>query len=261
MSFPVAAAALVVVVAVASLWKWRIVKWVWFKPKMLESYLRNCSLAIREMNGQIQNMVPAFYHCCSEVVCQWERLFSDKESSLEVDVWPWLVNMTVDVISHTAFGSIYKEEQRIFQLQGELAELIAQAFKKSYIPGFRFYPTKSNRRMKAIDREIDIILREESQGNGISVEEVMKECKLFHFAGQETTSVLLVWTMVLLSHHQDWQERAREEVRQILGDDATKPDIDSLSNLKVMSMISYEVLRLYPVGTQFHKRDYALLTI
>lgn len=33
------------------------------------------------------------------VVCQWERLLNDKESPLEVDVWPWLVNVTADVIS------------------------------------------------------------------------------------------------------------------------------------------------------------------
>ncbi|ESQ48514.1 hypothetical protein EUTSA_v10020533mg [Eutrema salsugineum] len=391
MSFSVVAA-LVAVIAVVLLWTWRLVKWVWIKPKMLESYLRRQGLAgttytplvgdikrnvnmmmearskpsnlteditprllplalkmfnshgktffiwigpiptiiitnpeqIKEVFNKvydfekaatfplfrllagglasykgdkwanhrriinpafhlekIKNMVPAFYHCSSEVVCQWERLFTDKESPCEVDVWPWLVNLTADVISHTAFGSSYKEGQRIFQLQGELAELIAQAFKKSYIPGLRFYPTKSNRRMKAIDREINIILRgivskrekareageaanndllgillesnsEESQRNGMSVDEVMKECKLFYFAGQETTSVLLVWTMVLLSHHQDWQARAREEVRQILGDN-NKPDIDSLSNLKVMTMIFYEVLRLYPPVAQLKR--------
>ncbi|CAE5967293.1 unnamed protein product [Arabidopsis arenosa] len=391
MSFSVVAA-LVVVVALVVLWTWRIVKWVWIKPKMLENYLRRQGLAgtpytplvgdikrnvdmmmearskpinitdditprllplalkmlnshgktffiwigpiptivitnpeqikevfnkvydfekastfplIRLLAGglasykgdkwashrriinpafhleKIKNMIPAFYHCCSEVVCQWEKLFTDKESPLEVDVWPWLVNMTADVISHTAFGSSYKEGQRIFQLQGELAELIAQAFKKSYIPGSRFYPTKSNRRMKAIDREVDVILRgivskrekareagepanddllgillesnsEESQGNGMSVEEVMKECKLFYFAGQETTSVLLVWTMVLLSHHQDWQARAREEVRQVLGEN-NKPDMESLNNLKVMTMIFNEVLRLYPPVAQLKR--------
>ena len=129
--------------------------------------------------------------------------------------------------------------------------------------GVSFFPTKHNKRMKAIDKEIDIILRgmvskreggeaeindllgillasssEESGGSGMSVEEVLRECKLFYFAGQETTSVLLVWTMVLLSHHQDWQERAREEVRLILDDKNNKPNIESLSHLKVVSKIS-----------------------
>lgn len=128
--------------------------------------------------------------------------------------------------------------------------------------------------MKAIDREINTILRgiiskrekaieageavnndllgillesnsEESQRNGMSVEEVMKECKLFYFAGQETTSVLLVWTMVLLSHHQDWQVKAREEVMHTLGGNNTKPDIDSLSNLKVVSKNIFHLL-LHP---------------
>ncbi|XP_013610329.1 PREDICTED: cytochrome P450 72A13-like [Brassica oleracea var. oleracea] len=223
---------------------------------------------------KIKNMVPAFYHCSSEVVSQWER----QESSCEVDVWPWLVNLTADVISHAAFGSSYREGQRIFELQGELSGIISQEHKKPYIPGMRFYPTKNNKRMKAIDKEIDTILRgmvskredgeaehndllgillesssEESGGNGLSVEEVLRECKLCYFAGQETTSVLLVWTMVLLSHHQDWQERAREEVRLILDDKNNKPDIESLSHLKVMSMIFYEVLRLNPPVSQLRR--------
>ncbi|XP_010542332.1 PREDICTED: cytochrome P450 72A13-like [Tarenaya hassleriana] len=226
---------------------------------------------------KIKNMVPAFYQSCSEIVGEWERLVSDKGSSCEVDVWPWLVNMTADVISRTAFGSSYREGQRIFQLQAELAQLIVQAFRKAYIPGWRYLPTKSNRRMKEIDREIRAILsgiigkrekaREgpnndllgillesnsgQSKGNGMSLEEVMEECKLFYFAGQETTSVLLVWTMVLLSQHQDWQARAREEVMQVLGD--KKPDMDSLNQLKVITMIFYEVLRLYPPVVQLNR--------
>lgn len=102
----------------------------------VKTFISVCDL-FTKMLFWLQNMAPAFYHCCSEVVCQWEKLFTNKESSIEVDVWPWLVNMTADVISHTAFGSSYKEGQGIFQLQGELAQLVAQAFKKSHIPGLR----------------------------------------------------------------------------------------------------------------------------
>ncbi|KAJ4874006.1 Cytochrome P450 72A15 [Raphanus sativus] len=226
---------------------------------------------------KIKNMVPAFHQSCSEVVGKWEKLVSDKGSSCEVDVWPGLVSMTADVISRTAFGSSYKEGQRIFELQTELAQLMIQTFLKAFIPGYLYLPTKGNRRMKAASREIQVILRGiinkrlrvreageapsddllgillesnlgQTKGNEMSTEDVMEECKLFYFAGQETTSVLLVWTMVLLSQHQDWQARARQEVKQVFGD--KEPDTEGLNQLKVMTMILYEVLRLYPPAVQ-----------
>ncbi|CAK9325296.1 unnamed protein product [Citrullus colocynthis] len=232
---------------------------------------------------KLKDMVPAFYQSCNEMVSKWESMVS-VEGSCELDVMPYLQNMAADVISRTAFGSSYEKGKKIFKLQTELAELVIQSTLRVYIPGWRFLPTKSNNKMKEISNEITTLIlgimneREKSMkvgeaiqtdllsilmesnlneikqhGNnkdiGMSIEDVIAECKLFYIAGQETTATLLVWTMVLLSTYSEWQERARAEVFEIFGN--KKPDYDDLSRLKVVTMILNEVLRLYPPVNMF----------
>ncbi|KAJ0046905.1 hypothetical protein Pint_04877 [Pistacia integerrima] len=198
---------------------------------------------------KLKLMLPAFYKVCGEMISNWEKLVSE-EGSCELDVWPSLANLTGDVISKTAFGSNFEEGRKIFELLTELAEIMTEVLHSVYIPGLRFLPTKSNRRLKKIDAEIQALLverlknMETTKKVGMTINDVIEECKLFYFAGQETTSVLLVWTMILLSKHQDWQARAREEVFQVFGD--KNPSYDELNHLKVVSMVLYEVLRLYP---------------
>ncbi|KAJ8452782.1 hypothetical protein Cgig2_014545 [Carnegiea gigantea] len=79
----------------------------------------------------------------------------------------------------------------------------------------------------------------------ITEQDILEECKSFFFAGKHTTSNLMIWTSILLAMHPQWQQLAREEVLRVCGarDIPTK---DHLSNLKTLTMIFYEVLRLYP---------------
>jgi len=73
-------------------------------------------------------------------------------------------------------------------------------------------------------------------GMAMTIEDVIEECKLFYFAGMETTSVLLTWTIVVLGMHPEWQDRAREEVLSLFG--KNKPDLEGFSRLKTVSALS-----------------------
>lgn len=136
----------------------------------------------------------------------------------------------------------------------------------------RFIPTKKNGKRKEIAREVRSLLEDlvqrrekaikvgEAQPNdllglllesnlkdsqehgsgtifGMTIDDVIEECKLFYFAGQETTSVLLTWTVIALCMHPEWQAHAREEVQHVFGD--RKPDFDGLSHLKTVSSIDF----------------------
>ncbi|KAG6419437.1 hypothetical protein SASPL_121659 [Salvia splendens] len=98
-------------------------------------------------------MVPYFYLSCNEMLSKWDEIVGN-EGSCEVDVWPHLQTMAGDAISRTVFGSNYLEGRRIFELQHELAQQVVAANRSVNISGYRFLPTKSNKRVKEIAKEV-----------------------------------------------------------------------------------------------------------
>ncbi|XP_075080050.1 cytochrome P450 CYP72A219-like [Nicotiana tabacum] len=70
------------------------------------------------------------------MVSKWEKIVSEK-GSYELDLWPNLETLTSDALSRAAFGSNYEEVMKPFPL-----------------PGASYLPTKSNRRVKEIAREV-----------------------------------------------------------------------------------------------------------
>nr|WHM27863.1 SLS2 [Gentiana crassicaulis] len=227
---------------------------------------------------KLKTMLPSFAVCYNDLLSKWEKTAA-KDGSIEVDIFPTFDVLTSDVISKVAFGSTYEEGNKVFLLLKEMMDLTIDSMRSVYIPGWCYVPTKKNNRLKACNKVITDMMRNiinkrmkaitagepgeddllgvlldsnvqeiRKSGNkknvGMTIDEVIDECKLFYFAGQETTGVLLTWSSILLSKHPEWQERAREEVLQTFG--KNKPDFDRLNHLKYVNMILYETLRLYP---------------
>ncbi|KAK1399217.1 Secologanin synthase [Heracleum sosnowskyi] len=241
---------------------------------------------------KLKNMLPAMCLSSGEMMKEWEILIDGNSSAVcELNVQPYIEGLMSDVISRTAFGSSsYIEGRKIHRLQKEQAQLTIEIVQSVYIPGWRFLPTRRNMRLKEINSQLkrlftDIIKRKEYTMNvgeddngdnllsllmrsnkneiqengdninlGMNTSEIIEECKTFYFAGQESTSNLVIWTMIMLSIHSNWQVRAREEVLQVFG--TQKPDYDGLSRLKIVTMILYEVLRLFPPSTIFTRVIY-----
>ncbi|CAM0875609.1 unnamed protein product [Alopecurus aequalis] len=241
---------------------------------------------------KLKLMMPAFSTSCEELVSRWTGSLG-LDGTFEVDVFPELKRLTGDVISRTAFGSNYLEGARIFQLQAQQVERLIAGGLKIAIPGYLSLPTKNNRKMHQINREIESILRgligkrrQAMQGgentkdhllglmleshlrnsdengqsiSGMTIEEIVEECKMFYFAGTETTSILLAWTMIVLSMHPEWQDRAREEVLALFG--KNKLEYEDLNQLKIVTMVLYEVLRLYSPAVAFFRKTYKKIEI
>ncbi|KAH9313964.1 hypothetical protein KI387_022591, partial [Taxus chinensis] len=154
-----------------------------------------------------------------------------------------------------------------------------------------FIPTKKNRQRWWVDKEIRRCVRKviegrersvgieksedygtdllglmmssnKKQGGGklqnnmsMNIDEIIAECQTFYIAGQETSTILLTWTIVLLGMHQDWQERARTEVLEVCGKNDF-PNADNVNGLKIVGMILNESLRLYPPAVAIDRQTY-----
>ncbi|XP_072965948.1 cytochrome P450 734A6-like isoform X2 [Typha angustifolia] len=227
-------------------------------------------------------LIPYIGKTVVDMVDKWSTMSPSGE--VEIDVAEWFQIVTEDAITRTAFGRSYEDGKVVFQLQTQLMSFASEAFRKVFIPGYRFLPTKKNTSSWKLDKEIrknlvKLIGRrkevdsetENPEGRAkdllglmindstnkrspsstsrpvpITVHDIVEECKTFFFAGKQTTSNLLTWSTVLLAMHPEWQERAREEVLQVCGSHDLIPTKDHLAKLKILGMILNETMRLYP---------------
>ncbi|KAL0396892.1 UNVERIFIED_CONTAM: cytochrome [Sesamum calycinum] len=241
-----------------------------------EKWSKLRKLANHAFHGEsLKDMVSAMVESVDIMLERW-RYHEGKE----IEVSKEFKLLTSDVISRTAFGSSYVEGKNIFDMMMKLGVLIAKNTFKIRLFGLKkIWRSKDDIESDKIEQSLhDSILslvkkREDKVKAGetdnfgndflgsllrvhhdidpksrISVDDIVDECKVFYIAGHETTSTLLSWTVFLLSAYTEWQEKARDEVVQIFGQE--KPTAEGIARLKIASMIINEALRLYgPVAS------------
>ncbi|KAH7299614.1 hypothetical protein KP509_24G020700 [Ceratopteris richardii] len=222
-------------------------------------------------------MVPTMSDLTIELMEKWEPHVKEKEA---INVAEEFQKLGADIIAHTAFGSSFAEGKMVFDLQHELHMLASKLGSTIYIPGSQYFPSRENLYRKSINKKIEKVLGqlienrmesgEATEGDGygndllglmlaanqgvmngnmkglsMGLHELIDECKTFFFAGHETTASLITFMFLLLATHPEWQERLREEVLEACRDKRI-PTADSLNNMKLVNMVIYETLRLYP---------------
>jgi cytochrome P450 len=133
----------------------------------------------------------------------------------------------------------------------------------------RGWPTPANRRAtwarRRLDRVVDQLIgqrraaggpggqdllgrllaaRDPDTGAGLDDAELRAQVLLFLLAGHETTATALTFTLWLLGHHPQAQQRVRDEVRQMVGD--RTPTAEDAASAADTTMVVKEAMRLYP---------------
>ncbi|KAL5863169.1 hypothetical protein ACOSQ3_000683 [Xanthoceras sorbifolium] len=215
--------------------------------------------------------------CIISLLKEWEnQVCASEDKCKTMEIKGEFKRLSADILARAAFGSSYIEGREAFKAQTQIQDYCVASKSTMFIPGSQYLPTPSNIRIWKLDMIVKNTIRNiikgrmnaeatgSSDGYGddilglmigastmvqsrsdlkLKMDEIIDECKSFFFAGNETTAVLLTWTVFLLCVHPEWQSKLREEVLKELGGQI--PDVDMLANLKMVNMVLLEALRLY----------------
>ncbi|EFJ06678.1 hypothetical protein SELMODRAFT_430410 [Selaginella moellendorffii] len=170
-------------------------------------------VAPRYYIDEVKAMVGAVNNATSQVMAKWEAFVKDSgDVERELDVQVEFMNLNVDVVARTTLGLI---------------------------------PFGINVERWKVRKQFNDLVH-------VREDVIVAELKTLYATGFISLAPLLSFTMLMLALYPDWQEKARQEVDQVLDgevDQVLDGEVVSpkdVSKLTTIEMILRETLRLYP---------------
>ncbi|XP_062157195.1 cytochrome P450 714A1-like isoform X1 [Alnus glutinosa] len=224
---------------------------------------------------KVKGMVGLMLESAQPLLTKWEDCIEAQGGiTADIQVDEDLKGVSADVISRACFGSSYFKGKEIFLKLRSLQKAISQQGFLFGVTSFGFPRMRKQKKISSLEREVESLIwkavkeREQQCLETCSSEKdllqlilegaindqslvkdsskrfIVDNCKNIYFAGHETTAVAASWCLMLLALHPEWQARIRREVAQVCPNGLA--DLNSVLQLKTVTIVIQEVLRLYP---------------
>jgi len=246
-------------------------------------------------------LLPVFFEKAQELRDRFAGLIGDCEGGLKIDIMHWISRTTFDIIGLAGFGyqfnAIQNETNKMYLAYRDMFAMATYgerdfaAMLGIFYPIFwKLVPTRSNKvindSLKTIREVGQRLVQERKQSlmeggkdllslllksnmstdipedQRISDEDIFNQISTFLFAGSDTSSLTITWTLYLLAKHPEIQTRLRQEMqgqKSKLSDSwivvDERPALDpssycdlfsALDRLPFLDMVVRESLRLIP---------------
>jgi cytochrome P450 len=227
-----------------------------------------------EWNRHRRLLNPAFhaatvvrYH--DIIISQTQRLLDRWQSGQSYEMMFEMMRTTMSIIAEIIFSvkDLERDASDLNQaLTGIFEVLTARTVAFQQLPSW--LPTRDNRRVKKATATIEAFImslirerraenvdygdilsdlltaKDEETGATLSDREICNELKTLFGAGHETTALMLMWTMHLLSQNMAVQEKLCAETVDVLGN--KPPKIEDIERLPYTDQVLNESMRIFP---------------